>query len=137
MGPEATSYFFDEALQKETNIPIINMIQQAIEGIVEQFGSIQKIGLMSTTGTIQTKIYHNEATKYGIELITPSKKRQRDVMSLIYDEIKEGKVGNPKKFYAIYDELIENGSQVVILACTELSVFKKKCIKFLTIVSMS
>ena len=46
-------------------------------------------------------------------------------MSLIYDDIKKGRPGDPLKFQKAYEDLMEAGSDVVILACTELSVFKK------------
>jgi len=47
-------------------------------------------------------------------------------MSLIYDEIKRGIPGTFDKFERVYNELMETGSDVVLLACTELSVFKKR-----------
>ena len=46
-------------------------------------------------------------------------------MSLIYDDIKGGKTGDRKKFMRTYDELMEKGCDAVILACTEISVFKE------------
>ena len=47
-------------------------------------------------------------------------------MSLIYDDIKKGLPADPSKFQKAYEDLMEAGSDVVILACTELSVFKKE-----------
>ena len=47
-------------------------------------------------------------------------------MSLIYDDIKKGKNGDRAKFDRVIGELVRKGCDVVILACTELSVFKGK-----------
>ena len=46
-------------------------------------------------------------------------------MSLIYDDIKQVKKGDRKKFDRTFEELVAKGCDVVILACTELSVFKR------------
>lgn len=124
--PCNTSHFFIEDIQKEVSIPIINMIQKTVQYAVKQFDNVQKIGLMATTGTIQSKVYHKEIKALGLDVVTPSPERQADVMSLIYDDVKSGKPGDYAKFQRTYDELTDYGSVVIILACTELSVFKKK-----------
>jgi aspartate racemase len=61
----------------------------------------------------------------GIEAVIPSPERQRDVMSLIYDDIKSGKPGDPGKFERALDDLKAQQCDVVLLACTEISVFKR------------
>ena len=47
-------------------------------------------------------------------------------MSLIYDDIKSGKKGDRAKFDRVLSEFMRKGCDAVILACTELSVFKGK-----------
>ena len=44
-------------------------------------------------------------------------------MSLIYDDVKAGRDGDPEKFAAIHRDLIAQGCDCGVLACTELSVF--------------
>lgn len=46
-------------------------------------------------------------------------------MSLIYDDVKAGKKGDYQKFERVMEEFIKKDCDVVILACTEISVFKK------------
>lgn len=46
-------------------------------------------------------------------------------MSMIYDDIKSGNPGDPEKFKLAMADLMEQGCDVVLLACTEISVFKK------------
>jgi aspartate racemase len=124
--PCNTSHYFYEAVQSKINIPIIHMIRETVQYAVNQFQGAQKIGLMATTGTVQSNVYHKEIERLGLEVVTPSPDRQADVMSLIYEDIKSGQAGDYNKFQRTYDELIAAGSDVIILACTELSVFKKK-----------
>ena len=124
--PCNTAHYFYDTLQKETAIPIIHMIKESISEALTRFGNVEKIGIMATTGTIETKIYHKECEAQGVEVVVPSAARQADVMSLIYDEIKRGLPGDFNKFDRVYNELMATGSDVIILACTELSVFKKR-----------
>ncbi|MDO4545634.1 MAG: amino acid racemase [Bacillota bacterium] len=86
----------------------------------------RKIGIMATDGTLRSGVYDKVCQALGIQAVHPSKDRQRDVMSLIYDEVKQGKPGDPDKFRRVTEELIAAGCDTVILACTELSVFKSK-----------
>ena len=55
----------------------------------------------------------------------PSAEAQRLAMAIIYDEIKSGKTGDREKFAKILADLKGQGADAVILACTELSVYKK------------
>ena len=80
---------------------------------------------MGTDGTVSAGIYRKECEAFGIEEIVPSEKRQKDVMSLIYDDVKAGKKGDYQKFERVMEEFIKKDCDVVILACTEISVFKK------------
>lgn len=122
--PCNTSHYFYEELQAKTNVPIIHMVRETVQAAIDQFEG-KKIGIMATTGTINSGIYHKECERLGVEAIVPSADRQDDVMSLIYDDIKKGQKADAAKFQRAYDDLVEKGSDVVILACTELSVFKK------------
>lgn len=123
--PCNTSHYFYDEIQNSVSIPVIDMPRETVLEATKKFTNVKKIGIMATTGTIQTRLYHRECEKLGVEAIIPSEKRQKDVMSLIYDDIKSGLPGDASKFQRAYDELSDNGCDVVILACTELSVFKK------------
>ena len=61
----------------------------------------------------------------GVEVVYPSEKRQADVMSLIYDDVKAGREPDMDKFDRVMWEFACSGCDRVILACTELSVLQK------------
>ena len=79
---------------------------------------------MATDGTIAARVYHDECVRQGVEPIDLSSDRQSDVMSIIYDDVKSGKPGNPEKFNRVIEEFKQKECDAVILACTELSVHK-------------
>lgn len=123
--PCNTSHYYYENLQAETSVPIIHMIRESVIYAQKQFGNVRKIGIMATDGTIFSGIYKAECEKLGITAVNPSKRRQKDVMHIIYDEIKAGERGSKHLFNQVVDELIDKGCDAIILACTELSVYKE------------
>lgn len=121
--PCNTSHYFFDKVQSAVSVPLINMIHESVRYAAEHYKNVQKIGIMATDGTIQTRLYHKECESFGIIPFHPSKERQIDVMSLIYDDIKRGKAADVSKFSRVMEEFTANGCDVVILACTELSVY--------------
>ena len=121
-----TSHYFYDQIQSATKVPVINMVEESVAYAVRDFEDVKKIGIMATDGTIGSKIYHKACRRAGVTPVKPSTERQKDVMSLIYDDIKAGKPGDRKKFDRVVSEFMRKGCDVIILACTELSVFKKR-----------
>lgn len=123
--PCNTSHYFLEEIQACTTVPIINMVEESIKYVTAANPGIQKIGIMGTDGTLRARTYHRAAEKYGTQAVDPHENAQKDVMSLIYDDIKGGKHGDKSKFDRAYADLKAQGCEAVILACTEISVFKE------------
>ena len=80
-------------------------------------------GILATDGTIQTGLYQKECAALGLEAVAPDAETQKLVMSIIYDEIKQGERGSREKFAQIDRAIRAAGCDCAILACTELSVF--------------
>src|SRR5690625_6201714 len=99
------------------------MVRETIKYALTHFGQVQKVGVLATTGTIQTGIYHRECETLGVEDVVPSEENQNANMSLIYEEIKKGQPEDYNKFQKAHEDLIEAGSDVVILRFSELTVF--------------
>lgn len=123
--PCNTSHCFYDRIQAATNVPVIHMVRESVAYAVQHFHPVRKIGIMGTDGTIGTGIYDEECKKLSVEAVHPSSEMQKKVMYIIYDEIKSGKRGSEALFNEVYNELKGNGCDVVILACTELSVYKQ------------
>ena len=62
----------------------------------------------------------------GIRSIVPEENSQKKVMAMVYDEIKAGHRADMEKFEQVSGELFRRGAQVILLACTELSLIKKE-----------
>ena len=123
--PCNTSHYFLPQIQEATRVPIINMIEESVKVIRKRFPEAKRVGILATDGTICTGTYHKALEAAGLVPVTPSEREQADVMSLIYDDVKAGDHGDRRKFDRAYADLTDRGCDVVLLGCTELSVFKE------------
>lgn len=122
--PCNTSHFFLDRVQEGVGVPILHMIRETAHLLASQ--GLKRPGILATDGTIRTGLYQKEFAAAGIQAVEPSPQAQRLVMSLIYDDVKAGRDGDPQKFAAVHRDLIAQGCDCGVLACTELSVFADK-----------
>ncbi|MEN2767120.1 aspartate/glutamate racemase family protein [Ornithinibacillus xuwenensis] len=119
--PCNTSHFFYDEMQEMTSINIINMIEETVRFIRQQYGPTAKVGILATDGTINTGIYQQECHKYNMKAHIPDVHVQAQVMQTIYD-FKADKPVNVLGFERIISNMIEmERCDCVILGCTELS----------------
>ncbi|MGI6766017.1 MAG: aspartate/glutamate racemase family protein [Lentihominibacter sp.] len=122
--PCNTAHYYIDDIQKASEVPVINMVRETVDEAIER--GAKKIGIMATEGTIQAGIYTAECRCHGVEAYNPGPAGQADVTSLIYDDVKSGRPCDPAKFDRVIEEFRDEGCDAVILACTELSVFKEE-----------
>lgn len=122
--PCITAHYFQKELEKQIGCKILHAIEETAVYLKSE--NIDKVGLMATDGTIESKLFQKVLGQYGISCVVPEKEMQSYVMSLIYDNIKAGKAPETDKFYRVSQSLFDAGAQVVLLGCTELSLIKKE-----------
>lgn len=121
--PCHTAHNWLPELQRETKIPIINMVDLVtdhIEARRDKFSD--KILLLATTATIKSKIYQESFEKFGIKLLIPEECNQNLIASAI-DEVKAGNVENNPflcSLYQIIEKQKQAGVSAIIGGCTEL-----------------
>ncbi len=123
--PCNTSHYFYDKIQSFTGVPIIHMPREAVREAA-QARRARRIGIMGTDGTVRSGVYARECEALGVECMVPSPERQADVMSIIYENVKAGHPADMGKFSLVVDELVRRGCDAIILACTELSVVRRR-----------
>jgi len=142
-------YYFDD-IQKITSMKAMNMIKETASFVYNHHTKIKKVGLLSTSATIQKNLYHKVFDRYKVEVITPDSIHQNNIVQAIYG-IKAGFIDNKQllndlhkiRLHDIYqyaskikfagalvspkDLLLssikyfeQQGIEVVILGCTEI-----------------
>jgi aspartate racemase len=125
--PCITANYFLQTLSKSVKAPIINTIFETTKYLKER--GIKKIGLMATDGTVKSQIFQSELEKEEITFVIPEALEQRYVMDIIYNDVKATKPVDMNKFMDISKNLWNQGAEVIVLGCTELSIIRRdECI---------
>lgn len=120
--PCNTVHYFFGYMQDAVSIPIIHMIRETVNEVVEKYPDIKDIGLLATTGTIETKLYENEFAEEGFRVILPDEEIENEkVMKAVFG-IKAGtsKKVNEDLLAEAGQNLVEKGAKLIVLGCTEI-----------------
>ncbi|WLH48144.1 amino acid racemase [Pseudomonas beijingensis] len=132
--PCNTAHAFVERIQAHLRVPIVNMLGETVAWIARTYGSGKVIGLLATSGTVQSQVYHQAACHAGLQVLTPGVDYQAMVMDAIYGPrgIKAGFTQGlcKEQLLLAAEHLCELGAGVLILGCTELPLVLAHCEAF-------
>ena len=117
-----SNYFFRE-VSNEIPVPIINIIEETTGYLSER--SVKRVGLMATDGTVHSGLFQKALRMAGIDVVLPGEGGQRDVMHLIYQNVKAACPVEMNRFAQVSGELKDKGAEVILLGCTELSMIRR------------
>ena len=120
--PCNTAHYFYDGLQKECNVPILNIIEETVRHLKEQ--NVSCFGLLATQGTVRSDAYGRLCRENGIQCVYPTEEEQAEITSLIYDDIKQNRPADIEKLMRIATSMRERGCRRLVLGCTELSLLK-------------
>ena len=112
-----------ELEQRRSRVNLIHMPEQVGRWILTHHPGLKKLGILSTTGTCQARIYDALLASQGLEAVSPAKEIQDTVQSAIYsikaqsDPVKRS---DCEILLQAVDHLVARGAQAIILGCTEL-----------------
>lgn len=122
--PCVTAQYFYTELCEALDIPVLSLCGNIAKDIAQK--QIKKVGIMATSGTIQSKVLEKEFRDIGVDVEIPTAAMQEEVMQIIYQQVKRGAPINWDSFLRVASSLQEQGVERIILGCTELSVLKKE-----------
>ncbi|MBQ9942473.1 MAG: amino acid racemase, partial [Christensenellaceae bacterium] len=112
--------FFDDIASAAPGLPFLNMVDATVEAAAAT--QAKRIGVLATAGTVAAGVYQKKLEAAGLQAILPSPAGQDEVMGLIYKGVKAGAVYDVTALKAELDAMMERGTQLFILGCTELGV---------------
>jgi len=118
--PCNTSHTFLPWLQGQLKVPVVNMIGEAAAHL-SALGA-KRVAVLATDGTLRMGLYKKALEERGMEAVYPSPELQRQIMSVIYDDVKGGKPIDGDKLTGVGKAMEALGCDRAVLACTELSV---------------
>jgi aspartate racemase len=108
-------------IQSKLNIPLVHIADATAEELIAK--GVETVGLLGTAFTMEQDFYKARLEdKYNLKVITPNKSDRQIIHSVIYDELILGKINNTskKEYLRIIQDLAGQGTQGVILGCTEI-----------------
>ncbi len=110
-----------------SQIQFLNMIAETARHIQQQYPHIQRIGVLSTTGTYQARIYPDLLEPEGFTVLVPDMRLQMELIHpAIYDPRQGIKALGRRAEQAReallqgVEHLRQQGAEAVILGCTEI-----------------
>lgn len=127
-----TAHFFFPEIQKvieqeKLKVNVVHIVEATMKLLDQQAPGASNIGLLATSGTVNTGVYQNHASAEGRQWMTPAKDTQeKQVMAGIYEGVKTGDmVKGREHLKAAAQELADKGADAILLACTEIPLVLK------------
>ncbi|MCE6235822.1 aspartate/glutamate racemase family protein [Acinetobacter pittii] len=109
-----------EQIEDSISISFLHIADATAKEILSQ--NIGKVALLGTAFTMEQDFYKARLQHYGIDVVIPNEADRKTVHRIIYEELCLGVI-NPdsqQKYIAIVERLIAEGTQGIILGCTEI-----------------
>ena len=122
--PCNTAHAYLDRLRAAVPVPLIDMPAETIAALSSQAPAARRVGLLATSGTVDSGVYARAALGAGLSLLTPLPAWQDKVMNAIYGA--RGIKAGHREGDCVTDtleaisHLAQRGAQAIILGCTEL-----------------
>ena len=128
--PCVTAHYFYPGVKDQVDIPFISLLDEAVKWAKNAIPELRKAGLVASTGTLESKLFHDVFSIAGVEIIHPEEAEQNKVIEAIFgpEGIKAGFTsGFPKEtLVSIAKVLIARGADAIIAGCTEVPLVLKE-----------
>ena len=121
--PCNTAHFYYDYICSAVDIPILNMVDLTVKNVLKENPFVQTVGLLASEAVLLTRLYLKRFEERGVKQTSPSSELQARIMTLI-TKIKVGKyrVEDNIVLQAAAEELVSRRAEILIVACTELSI---------------
>lgn len=119
--PCNSAHAFLGALRAAVSVPFLDMIALAAAAVARVVPQARRIGVLATTGTVETALYGERLSGRGLQPVYPDAAAQQQVMAAIKD-VKGGQPrnGSDPRLVAAARQLSERGADCIIMGCTEV-----------------
>jgi aspartate racemase len=116
-----TAHAYAGDIRAAVPIPLLDMIELTADAVAALTLTRRRIGLLASTAVLRIGLYARALERRGIAVAAPA--RQEQLMEVIR-AVKRGDTGqrNRESFARIASELMEDRVDLLLVACTELSV---------------
>jgi len=113
-----------------SQVEIVNMIDESVRAIQAHPGQIQRVGILSTSGTYKTRIYQNRLAAAGLTPIVLELDQQEALPQRAIYEIKAASTQIPQGPIDLLNaaiQILKNmGAQAIVMGCTEIGMIEDR-----------
>lgn len=118
-------HIFIEEIRKSVKIPVLSIIEETVKYI--KSNNFKKVGIVSTSATIENKLYEDSFAKEAIEFVAPDDFQQAKMGKFIMHLV-TGQQNNRdrEELIKIINDFKKKDVDCVALACTDLQLLIPK-----------
>lgn len=118
--PCNTAHHFLDAVRGAVEVPVLDMIELTVAELREA-PAAPRLGLLATSGTLRTRLYHEYLEPAGVEVLVPDDDDQRVLMGIIR-KVKVNAVtpADRETMRRLVGDLEARGATAFIAGCTEV-----------------
>ncbi len=120
--PCVTAHHYYDSLQQAVHVPILHLIGETVTAVLADSPHVRRLGLLATTGTLQTRLFERYFEPRGFTLIAPEPEVQ---ISCVMEAIYVVKHGDPREtavrlIRRASAHLESRGAEAILAGCTEV-----------------
>ncbi len=127
--PCITAHYFILEVKQQVEFEFLSLLDESLYWAQNNVSELKTAGLIASTGTLISKLFHSTYAPAGIDIISPSVAEQDRVMNTIFGKqgIKAGFIAenNKEAIVKIAQALIQRGAEAIIAGCTEVPLVLK------------
>jgi aspartate racemase len=120
--PCNTAHAFLPRIAADVSVPFLHMMEETATAIEVTYPTIERVGLLATSGTVAAGLYQEWFARHHIEVVVPDDDNQERCVMRAIHSVKSGQVG--RDVTDLVGEaaryLVNHGAEAVITGCTEL-----------------
>jgi aspartate racemase len=120
-----TAHKIADEIQQKISIPIIHIAEETAKEIKSK--GLNKVGLLGTKFVMEQAFFKDKLSASGIEALIPTEEERNFIHQSIFTELTKNVFTSEakKQYLIIINNLIRNGAQAIIFACTEIPILLK------------
>lgn len=122
-----TAHIVADKIMGAIDIPVIDI--RIATALAIRTKKLRTVGLLGTVYTMELNFFKEKLSEYGIDPIIPYLKADRDFIQFtLLNELGKGQLlqATKRKYIEIINKLISEGSEGIILGCTEIPLLIKQ-----------
>jgi len=121
-----TMHKMADEVQAAINIPLLHIVDATAQAVKSK--GIEKVGLLGTRFTMEGDFYGGRLKAHDLDVVIPDLPDREIVHRIIYQELVLGKIQTSSRdeFQRIIQTLQQNGTEGIVLGCTEIGLLSKQ-----------